>query len=1789
MRLAAFVILSLLSCALSSESRDENDRRESYARPQTSNLKVTISGRVRTSKDERSLSTSTDTTRKRVNIPSDYNPLTQGTRRTEANITRYPVEATRPKYVHKSPLERETETATDILQPGDSDEITYVAAKGSNQTRDGIRHEFLNASRISESSVVTNPVEREKEDQVGDEKNKGTEKEFTRQEEPFSSVSLRSAGDVQGDMTKWSTNVKSDAPREAEVPRARNDSAAAGEDFDIGGVSSTGVSFVEESPNRLTVVLDPGIANHPVESRTDQEENWQVGEDDLMEAANFGLQAMHNLYYVQEPKLYSMGLYLKRDEPARYVAAFNDQSEEARNLARFGYATLQGTAMYLKKFPGAPLELPLSRSTRRTSLEQQCPRRGTPQCPPASLRYRTSDGSCNNLQDLWWGSAMSTMQRFLPAVYQDGVQSIRRSTSGRPLPSARDITGLIHEDQDVPLASVTHMLMQWGQFVDHDLTATGQSRGFNGTVPQCCLPRGVGFQPPEFMHPECLPIAVNLRDSFYGPLGVRCLEFLRSGPAPKEGCEFGTREQLSQVTSYLDASMVYSSNALHSDSLRLFRNGLLQYGKIQSRRPMLPKHEFDLCKLGSLSTTCFRAGDGRLSEQPALTSLHVVFLRLHNRIATELSALNSHWSDEKLFQETRRIVGAVVQHITYREFLPIILGPQVMKIFDLEVLKKGYYEGYDPTVNPNVANAFSTAAYRFGHSLVQRTFVRFDSNHRPLPNNVSIHEEFSNPANLETAGSVDRLVLGLANQPCQRRDEFITEEMTNHLFQTPGFAFGMDLASLNIQRGRDHGLPPYVRWREPCGLSPIRTFEDLDTVMSPSIARKFRLLYSSVEDIDLFPAGLGERSVVGGLVGPIFACIIGQQFSNLRRGDRFWYENPESESSFTAGQLQQIRRTTLAQVLCKTMDAIETIQPFVFLAADTLKNRRLACDDPAIGQLDLEFWAERPFEFRYNVRDPQAKVKRTASDVNDPAVSRSNVQSANTRRKVLNGTREQAKIAPPEQPFKSNIHQSNKIILKKPIGQRPDNLTIWVQNNAVNSPVFVNDGIYGSSIRLQQQSTAKPTSAFNQGASNYLPHRPPAKPIPTTIPLHSGYPYVPQAYDDPNNPNPLAYGYKSPTQGDVFYDNYSPNNPSSPRPTLYTYYTNFQQRPTTQTPNREVNGYLINYGHPHHEHDSFPAHHTYEKPEPQLVNLGHPYGSSAEQGPSPQRPSYSDAKPSATNVRPSSRPNYASNDGTYHKPGYDGVKPLTISRPNFGTTHGGSSDELYHGQKPSYNRPRPTSPNTSRPNEESYHTQKPVHSGPILVLNSRPSSTANYQPYSTQGPATTGNSHLQSNYNNLSNRPGESYPANSYKPQHVNQGNLNGYQERPGERPYDYDDPDAYQKRPNVKLQSGPYTNPGTNVPSHEKDTSNSSPAYSQGSTASDNYGKYPDTSLAYQSRPTSTQSNWPGVSSDTKESSAPSFELHSSPFYQKPTTGRPVYQISGQSQVSPYQKESIDASLPSANPYEEINSYESPGNPAALGEQSPYSIHQQNQPTPASYWPEVSTVDFHVHKQTGKPNPKPSKVQSVTIVTEAIETVHNPGHSGYIDQYKVTSEVPRPLAQQTKNNMPVTRRPGQYYYEKNVLHRYPDEVAGQILQRNSYSTDNVAERTPVQDRGLPSKKIVAETTSDDSITDVSPPDSKTVERSESKAITTTMLTLAITDYRDNNRDDVVDDLEGAFAAVVESVASTDVPDRINHWTNPQEDPNLPSTLEMPGFPSNETPSAAKELPKPIKSRSRAT
>lgn len=292
-------------------------------------------------------------------------------------------------------------------------------------------------------------------------------------------------------------------------------------------------------------------------------------------------------------------------------------------------------------------------------------------------------------------------------------------------------------------------------------------------------------------------------DPWLGPFGIRCLEFLRSAPAQRRDCLLSWREQTNQVTSYLDASTIYSSNERMSERSRLFLNGLLLFGR--------GSPQDDVCLRGALASNCIRPGDMRSGEQPGLLAMHHVWVLEHNRVANELAEMNLHWSDEKIYQEARRIIGAMVQHITYREFLPLVLGREVCELFDLELNGHGYYKNYDVRVNPTVANEFSAAAFRFGHSLIQNTYMRSTRNHDFLDNSecfsrpswlkqmvfafanrtlaicpildVTLHDENSD-GDIGSPGSLHRLLRGLADQRAQKRDEFISVELTNHLFQS---------------------------------------------------------------------------------------------------------------------------------------------------------------------------------------------------------------------------------------------------------------------------------------------------------------------------------------------------------------------------------------------------------------------------------------------------------------------------------------------------------------------------------------------------------------------------------------------------------------------------------------------------------------------------------------------------------------------------------------------------------------------------------------------------------------------------------------------------------------------------------------------------------------------------------------------------------------------------------------------------------------------------------------------
>ncbi|XP_068084341.1 thyroid peroxidase [Anabrus simplex] len=1008
--------------------------------------------------------------------------------------------------------------------------------------------------------------------------------------------------------------------------------------------------------------------------------DYEVGE--VEEAARYGLEKMNELVNVQEPRLYNKGAWLEQDNPARYVAAFNGQSSKARRLAKFGYASLQATSRLIQhsknarhvthtKFPTISL--------LNTPLHDQCPLSDRPDCSPSSTQYRTPDGRCNNPAHPWWGASMMPLHRFLPPHYRDGLERVRESVSGGPLPSARAVSTAIHSNRDIDLTTITHMVMQWGQFLDHDLTSSSQSRGFNRSVPKCCTDGGRDIQPPDLTHPDCMPIVVPPDDWFYSPHGVRCLEFVRSSATSRVGCSLGPRDQINQVTSFIDASNVYGSSEEEADRLRLRRSGLLKYSRAQYHLPLLPLsvHKADLCRESSEHRECFDAGDKRVNEQPGLIAFHVMWLRAHNRLATQLAHLNPHWDDERLYQEARRIVIAMMQHITYHEFLPLVLGPDVVKLFNLVLSKRGYYDGYDIKVNPTAANAFGTAAFRFGHSLVQHHLMRCDRSHNELPVNMSLHEELTIPSNLHHEGSVDKLLLGMCVQPAQKRDEFITEQLTNHLFQTPRYRYGMDLAALNIQRGRDHGLPPYNAWRAPCGLQPFTSWDQLLKVMAPETQRKLKKVYRDIDDIDLFPGAMAERPVTGGLVGPTFACILAQQFHNLRKGDRFWYENGGFESSFTPAQLQQLRKVTLARILCNNLDSIDSVQPYVFLSADYDRNKHKSCASGSIPQLDLTPWIEYQ-------RHDEANYHHF-SDRDSPTTDYHHHVYQTTTKKPFDSL----------PTYLNQSHYSEPTVHHKP---QPSHFPSYPEHQGDHSytttepPAHYNKPSYTTSYRPVT------TTSYNTPSYGHSPIH--SKPKPYPHEEHSSTYVYEVIFELPpanlshstNYPKPLidhSHSYMKPKPQPALKPTYSPphdnheHSYSKPKPQLVyppAYPSPHDDQEHTYSKPKPHLEYPPEYPSPHDDHE-----HTYSKPKPNSPG----YPSSHDN----HEHSYSNPNPHS----PGSPPSHDDHEDIYSKP-----------KPHLEHSHVYPSQNGDH--TPTYSKPRPHpvhSPTYPLPHYE--HNQPSIH------------------------------------------------------------------------------------------------------------------------------------------------------------------------------------------------------------------------------------------------------------------------------------------------------------------------------------------------------------------------------------------------------------------------------------------------------------------------------------------------
>ncbi len=482
------------------------------------------------------------------------------------------------------------------------------------------------------------------------------------------------------------------------------------------------------------------------------------------------------------------------------------------------------------------------------------PRPPRPPRPLANDDIRSYDGSGNNPTDELMGSAGQQLMRLLPVDYTDGIAAI----SGATRPSARAISNAVSAQVgSIPNEhNASDFVWQWGQFVDHDFTLS------DGVDPA-----------------EPADIEVPAGDPYFDPTssGTQTIGLNRSIYDISTGTGVDNpRQQINEITSWIDASNVYGSDEERALALRTMDGT----GRLKtSAGNLLPFNEPGLPNAGGSSNTLFLAGDVRANEQVGLTAMHVLFMREHNWQANRISNDNPDMDGEQIYQQARKIVAAEMQAITYYEYLPTLLGRNAIS----------RYDGYDAEIDGTIANLFSHAIFRYGHSALSPTLKRLNPAGETIDaGDLPLRNAFFSPLRLIDEGGIEPLLRGLASQVSQKVDNYLIDDVRNFLFGPPGSG-GFDLAALNIQRGRDHGLPNYNDVREAFGMEPAHSFADITSDSAKQAA--LAAVYDDVFDIDLWVGALSEDPYEDAMVGELIYAVIKEQFEALRDGDRFWYEN----------------------------------------------------------------------------------------------------------------------------------------------------------------------------------------------------------------------------------------------------------------------------------------------------------------------------------------------------------------------------------------------------------------------------------------------------------------------------------------------------------------------------------------------------------------------------------------------------------------------------------------------------------------------------------------------------------------------------------------------------------------------------------------------------------------------------------------------------------------------------------------------------------------------------------
>lgn len=461
-------------------------------------------------------------------------------------------------------------------------------------------------------------------------------------------------------------------------------------------------------------------------------------------------------------------------------------------------------------------------------------------------------GQGNNAANPTFGAAGTTYGfHFVSPDFADNVSA----PAGGTRPSARKVSAHVHSlPFQYGLHGINDLLPYFGQFICHD----------------------IALSPDDSALPLHIPAETCDEEFDTCCAGNGSVSFHRSQGSLGSG---GFRVTYNGVTTWVDASTVYGSDATWHNKLRATVDGLLKVsqGPHGDLLPLNSAVGLDMAPGSGHSKPLFAAGDARANVNLPMVCLHTLFHLEHNAQARKLKVAHPTWSDQELFDEARKYVVALMQYTLYYVYVPLLIGKSLPD-----------YAGYDASLDPSIDTVFMTTAFRYGHSTTNREVLLYAADGLPVKTgHLPIGGTIFNPTEVMDNG-MDNILRGILFHSEAEADLNVPEDLRNHDIL-------LDLAAKDIQRGRDRGVPSFNAVREQLGLPRFTNWSQLTSDVATQNA--LASVYSSIDDIDALVGGLADTPVNGALVSPTFVKLIELQFDRLRAADRFHFENPAIEDA----------------------------------------------------------------------------------------------------------------------------------------------------------------------------------------------------------------------------------------------------------------------------------------------------------------------------------------------------------------------------------------------------------------------------------------------------------------------------------------------------------------------------------------------------------------------------------------------------------------------------------------------------------------------------------------------------------------------------------------------------------------------------------------------------------------------------------------------------------------------------------------------------------------------------